>query len=323
MTRLLTRKDIASVLTIGDCITAVEEAFRAHGEKRFEPPQSLGFHAQHGGFHVKAALMDRFAAKVNANFPMNPERLALPTIQGVLVVMDAGNGTPLAIMDSMEITILRTAAASAVAAKHLARRDASVATIVGCGAQARAQLHALTRVRKITNAWVVDTNHEAAERFASDMSSRLGIEVQSRDSIDEAVALSDVVITCTTSRTPVLDLRHRHPGLFIAGVGADNPEKNELSPALLAVTRVVPDIAAQAATMGDLHHALVAGTMTIDAIHGELAEIVCGTKAGRSSDDEIFVFDSTGTAIQDVAAASIALDRAIELGIGLEIDLAH
>jgi alanine dehydrogenase len=311
MTRILTQNDIAAVLSLDDCIAAVEQAFRAYGEGRIAPPQSLGVHAEHGTFHIKAALADVFAAKLNANFPDNRRRHGLPTIQGVILVVDPDDGTLLGILDSALITTLRTAAATAVAAKYLARMDARTVTVIGCGVQGRAQLEALKRVRPIERVFAFDADPaailEGAER---------GVD------LEDAVAQSDVVLTCTTSRTPILDQRHLHPGLFIAGVGADNPEKHELSPALLANSLVVADITDQAAKMGDLHHAIVAGMLTPDDIHGELADILCGRVPARQSEEEIFVFDSTGTALQDVATAAVALSRAAEREIGLEISLA-
>jgi ornithine cyclodeaminase/alanine dehydrogenase-like protein (mu-crystallin family) len=316
MTRILTAADVAALLTIDDCIAAVESAFRDFGEGRIAPPQTLGVHGERGTFHVKAAAADVFAAKINANFPDNPRQHGLPTIQGLIVVMDVDSGTPLGILDSTLITTLRTAAATAVAAKHLSREASRTMTIIGCGIQGRAHAEALLRVRSITKVFAFDADPAAAARFAQ----HLGIEVVLTESIENAVAESDIVITCTPARSPILGREHSHPGLFIGAVGADNPEKNELAPALLAKSRVVPDILDQAAAMGDLHHAIVAEAMTRDDIHGQLADILCGRIPGRRNDDEVFIFDSTGTALQDVATASIALTRAIEknVGIGLE-----
>jgi ornithine cyclodeaminase/alanine dehydrogenase-like protein (mu-crystallin family) len=234
--------------------------------------------------------------------------------------MDVERGTPLGILDSTLITTLRTAAATAVAAKHLAREDSRTMTIIGCGIQGRAHAEALLRVRTITKVFAYDANPAAAARFANVMSQRLGIEVVAVDTIENAVAESDIVITCTPARAPILGIQHRHDGLFIGAVGADNPEKNELTPALLAQSRVVPDILDQAAMMGDLHHAIAAGAMTRDDIHGQLADILCSRVPGRRNNDEVFIFDSTGTALQDVATASIALTRAVERNAGVEID---
>jgi len=316
MTRILTAADVAALLTIDDCIAAVETAFRDFGEGRIAPPQTLGVHGERGTFHVKAAAADVFAAKINANFPDNPLQHGLPTIQGLIVVMDVDSGTPLGILDSTLITTLRTAAATAVAAKHFSRETSQTMTIIGCGIQGHAHAEAMLRVRPITKVFAFDADPAAAARFAQ----RLGIEVVFAESIENAIAASDVVITCTPSRSPILGREHSHAGLFIAGVGADNPEKNELAPALLAQSRVVPDILDQAAVMGDLHHAIAAGAMTRDDIHGQLADILCGRVPGRRNDDEVFIFDSTGTALQDVATASIALTRAVERGVGVEVD---
>ena len=235
--------------------------------------------------------------KVNGNFPGNPEKHGLPTIQGLIILADAEHGTPLAVLDSISITAMRTAAASAVAAKYLATRDARTITIVGCGTQATAQLEAMRRVRPIERVFAIDVDRAKAEALG---------EVRP---LDEAVRESDIVITCTTSTTPFLRREHLHPGLFIAAVGADNPRKSELEPELMAHAKVVADVLEQAATMGDLHHALDAGVMTREDVFGELADVIRGH--GRTSDDEVFVFDSTGTALQDVAVASIAYERAL------------
>ncbi|HEX6099506.1 MAG TPA: ornithine cyclodeaminase family protein [Thermoanaerobaculia bacterium] len=322
MTRILTRAELAALLTPEDCLSRVEAAFRDYGEGRASAPKSVGLQAASGTFHIKAATADVFAAKINANFPGNPRQHRLPTIQGVIAVFDMERGTPLAILDSALITTLRTAAATAVAANHLARRDAETITIVGCGAQGRASLEALRLVRPIRKAFACDLDAATADRFAREMTARLGIDVRSSIALDEAVAGSDVVVTCTTARAAFLDAHHLHPGLFIAAVGADNPEKQELTPALLRESNVVADIVEQAAAMGDLHHALEAGVLTRDDVRGELADVLCGRAPGRRSDDEVFVFDSTGTALQDVAVASLAYTRAVERGVGADVAFA-
>ncbi len=319
MTLILTARDLLPILTPHDCLSSVEQAFRDYGEGRSTAPKSLGLHAAAGTFHVKAAISNIFAAKINANFPENPRRHSLPTIQGVIVVIDIERGTPLAILDSALVTTLRTAAATAVAAKYLARDDASTVTIAGCGTQGRASLEALRLVRPIRVAYAYDLDGTAAERFAIEMHERLGIDVRAVKDLNEAVAQSAIVVTCTTAHAAILDARHLHPGLFIAAVGADNPQKQELTPALLRESKVVVDILEQAATMGDLHHAIEAGVLTRDDVHGELADVICGRVASRRSDDEIFVFDSTGTALQDVAVSSFAYARAVERGAGVEV----
>jgi ornithine cyclodeaminase/alanine dehydrogenase-like protein (mu-crystallin family) len=316
MTLILTRPELQALLAPVDCMTAVEEAFRAFGEGRTTPPGSLGLHAATGTFHIKAAMDGIFAAKINANFPENPKRHALPTIQGVIVVMDLECGTPLAILDSALITTLRTAAATAIAAQYLALPEAATVTVIGCGTQGRASLEALRLVRPVRKAYAYDASETVAHQFAREM------DAQAVTSFDDAVADSDIVVTCTTARAPILDVHHLHAGLFIAAVGADNPQKQELTPAVLGGSRVVVDILEQAATMGDLHHAIEAGVITREGVHGELADVICGRVRAREHDDEIFVFDSTGTALQDVAVAALALSRASERGSGTEIALA-
>jgi alanine dehydrogenase len=156
-TLILGRGEVASLLSLGDCIEAVEEAFRLHEEGRSLPPGVLETLTENGGFHIKAAGLklaggSYYAAKVNGNFPLNPERFGLPTIQGVVMLCDAERGRPLALMDSMELTALRTAAATGVAARHLARPGSKVVTVCGCGTQGRVQLRALAEVLRIEKA---------------------------------------------------------------------------------------------------------------------------------------------------------------------------
>jgi alanine dehydrogenase len=305
-------------LSIEECITAVERAFRLHGEGKAAQPGVLAVHAEHGTFHIKAGVLDLgrsyFAAKTNANYPGNVERYGLPTIQGVIALFDAERGTPLAILDSREITSLRTGAATAVAAEYLARADASIATICGCGVQGRTQLMAIAAVRPLTRVYAVDRNRESATRFAREMTNELGIEVVVADDLAAAARASQICVTCTSSRSVLLRAGDVSPGTFVAGVGADNPDKQELDPALLARSVVVVDILDQAATSGDLHHAIAAGVMTREQVRAELGAVVAGRVRGRIHDDEIVVFDSTGTALQDVAAAAAVYEKAVKEG---------
>jgi len=325
-TLLLTGQDVRSLLSLDECIMAVEGAFRLYGEGKTAAPGILGIHAREGGFHIKAGLLqlgrNYFAAKVNANFPGNGTRLGLPTIQGVIVLSDAENGRPLAVMDSMEITSLRTGAATAVAVKHLARKNSRVATICGCGNQGRIQLRALVNVLRLEKAYAYDMLGERASRFANELSAALRIEITAVTDLSHAVRQSDVCITCTPSRRYFLQRQDVRPGTFIAAIGADNPEKQELEPALMADSKIVVDMLEQCATMGDLHHALQAGLVTIADVYAELGEIVAGKKLGRESVDEIIVFDSTGMALQDVAAAASVYEKAMRERCGITLDFA-
>jgi len=323
---LLTSREIQSLLTLDECIGAVERAFRAYGEGRAAPPAVLSMHTEGGGFHVKAGLLefDRsyFAAKLNGNFPENTSRFGLPTIQGVIILCDAGNGTPLAVMDSRDITSLRTAAATAVAAKFLARQDSRTVTICGCGNQGRNQLKALSRVRRVERAVAYDTDVERALRLSRDLTSDLRMSVTPVSDLTAAVRQSDICVTCTTSRQPLLGSDDVSPGTFVAAVGADNPQKQELHPSLMAANKVVCDIVEQCAVMGDLHHALESGVVTRANVYAELGEVVAGKKPGRESQEEITIFDSTGMALQDVAAAAFLYEKAQRDGSGVRLNFA-
>jgi alanine dehydrogenase len=323
-TLLLTRKDVSELLTLKDCVEAVEQAFRLHGEGRAPAPGVLGMHAQGGGFHIKTGILplsrNYFAAKANANFPGNPAR-GLPTIQGVILLFDADNGQVLAAMDSMEITTLRTGAATAVAAKYLARKDSRIATICGCGNQGGVQLRAVKLTCQLKKVFVWDINKEAAEQFSVAMAAELGIAVTPVDDLSAALRQSDICVTCTPAKKFFIHEKDVPQGMFIAAVGADNEDKQELDPALLGPkNKVVADMRAQCVAIGDLHHALMAGTATVSGVYAELGEIVCGKKPGRTSAEEITVFDSTGMALQDVASAALVYEKAVTAGKGMTVD---
>jgi alanine dehydrogenase len=315
---LLSRSDVERLLSPDECMAAVEHAFRQHALGNAPPPGILGLHAEDGGFHIKAALLtlDRpyFAAKTNANFPHNGARHGLPTIQGVVVLCDAVTGQPLAVMDSMAITALRTAAATAVAAKYLARRECRTALMCGCGGQAPAQLRALLRVRSPARILAYDQDAEKVRAFAAALGAETGLPIAAVTDLPAAVAASDIVITCTTAQRWFIARAMVRPGTFVAGVGADNENKQELDPALLAASKLVTDLTGQCAEIGDLHHAVAAGVMSASDVHAELGEIVAGLKPARASEEEIIVFDSSGTALQDVAAAAAVYRRALADG---------
>ncbi len=324
-TLIITRTQVLQLLSLDACISAVEDAFRAHGAGIAPAPAVLGLHAGSGGFHVKAALLqlDRlyFAAKTNANFPRNRTNHGLPTIQGMIALFDADRGYPLALMDSIEITRLRTAAASAVAAKYLARENARTLTLLGCGDQALAQLQALLRVRQLERVFLHDVNPEQSQRLSRHIKASESVEVEIVAMPEPAIRDSEICVTCTPARHHIIENNWVQPGTFIAAVGADSEDKCEIDPQLMAGSKVVADIRAQCAAIGDLHHAIAAGLMQASDIHAELGEIVAGRKPGRTSSREIIVFDSTGTALQDVAAAARVYSEARRRGAGITVNL--
>jgi ornithine cyclodeaminase/alanine dehydrogenase-like protein (mu-crystallin family) len=324
-TLLLSRADVVASLSLDECIAAVENAFRMAGRGEAPAPGILGYHVDSGGFHVKAAALSLsrpyFAAKLNANFSGNRRRFGLPTIQGIVALFDAENGRPVALMDSIEITLLRTAAATAVAAKYLARPDSAHALVCGCGAQSRVQLRALARVLPIRRVLACDVDPAAAERFARELAAELGLEIAPTTAPAEALRRTDVAVTCTTSRSAFLRGEDVPAGLFLAAVGADAPEKQELDPAILRAGRLVVDSREQCATIGELHHALEQGIFATASEAAELAEVVAGAKPGRQSPEEVTVFDSTGVALEDVAAAAAAYESALRAGRGQSWDV--
>jgi ornithine cyclodeaminase/alanine dehydrogenase len=325
-TLLLNRQDIISLLSLNDYIRIVEDAFRLYAEGKTLEPGLLHIDAPTGEFHIKGGglQLDRTycGVKVNAGFFQNRARFDMPNIQGTIILCDGENGYPLALMDSIEITLSRTGATTAVAAKYMARPDSCVATICGCGVQGRIQLRSLKLVLPIEQVYAFDSDPAAAKAFASDMSEELGIEVTAVPDPGGAVGRSDVCITCTPARQYFLEAAHVPPGTFVAAVGADSPGKHELEPALMASATVVVDLLDQCVKVGELHHALEAGLVTVDDVHADLGDVVIGRKPGRTSDDEITIFDATGTALQDAAGAAAAYERALEAGKGTFFDFA-
>lgn len=323
-TLLLSRSEIAALLAPDDYIEAVERAFDAHGRGLSLSTGLLHIDSHGGEFHIKSSglELDRtyVGVKCNGAFWENRER-GLPYVHGGILLFDGQTGVPLALMDSVEITVQRTAAATAVAAKHLARENSRVVTICGTGIQGRAQLRYLARVLPVRRVLAYGRNPEGVEHYASEMSAELKLEVTPARNLGEAARESDVVVTCTPARAPLLGAADIPPGSFVAAVGSDNPEKQELEPNLLAAGKLVTDVTGQCARVGELHHALQVGAMGIEDVHAELGEVVSGKKPGRTSPSEIIVFDSTGTALQDVAAAALAYERALVSARGVPFDL--
>lgn len=325
-TLLLTRQDIGQLLNLEECMDAVEQAFLYYTQGKARLPGVVDIDAEDGAFHIKSAIVmaDRsyVVVKVNGNFPQNRIKHQLPTIQGAILLYDGGTGFPLAIMDSIEITIKRTGAATLLAAKYLARPDSSVVTICGCGNQGRISLEGLKKLFPIRKAFVYDVDDAVARSFAAEMTKVIGIPVAPSMNLSDATKRSEIIVTCTPSRKPFLRRDDVKAGTFIAAVGADAHDKQELYPDFLQSSKLVVDIVDQCITIGELHHAVHDGVMTRADVYAEIGEIIAGHKQGRTSPDEIIVFDSTGTALQDVAAAAMVLEKAMSAGIGTHITLA-
>lgn len=312
---IMSRNEVAALMTPADYLEAVEAGFRALHEGTAEVPPPWHIRGDGGGFHGKGARLklDRLyvALKLNGNFPGNPCANGLPTIQGAILLCDGETGSPLAIMDSIEVTLRRTAAATALAARHLARPHSATALVCGCGDQAPAQLEALREVLPLDKVLAWDRDPSRAERLSAHVV----------EDLHEAAQQADVIVTCTPATQPFLTAAMIRPGTFIAAVGADAPHKSEIHPDLMARAVVVTDSLGQCAAMGDLHHAIEAGAMTAADVHAQLADVVSGTKPGRTGETQITLFDSTGTAVQDVASAVAIYRRALARGAGQAVML--
>jgi len=319
--RVLTRAQISRLMTPADYLEAVTLAFAALAEGAAASPAPMHLAAAGGGFHVKAAADPQWAVvKINGNFPANPG-LGLPTIQGALLLCDARTGAPRAIMDSVEVTRRRTAAATALAARYLARPEAARVLICGCGDQAMAQLEALGGVLPLASGFACDLDGGRATDFVRAAAGVVRLSPVTPGGLAAAARASDVVVTCTTSQAPFLGLGSLAAGTFVAAVGADSPAKSEIDPDLMANARVFVDHRDQALAMGDLRHAVAAGRMAADDVAGDLADLVAGRVAGRTGPAEITLFDSTGVAVQDLYSAAAIFRRAEAEGVGSPVAL--
>jgi ornithine cyclodeaminase/alanine dehydrogenase len=322
---LLSRADVARLMDFTDYVDAVEAGFLAAASNEALAPPAAAFHVPDGSYHAKAAALltgdpPVMAIKLNGNYPGNPAANGLPTVQGVIYLADATNGRPLALMDSIEVTINRTGAATTLAARYLARRESRIAMICGAGVQGRIQAKAIAAAVKLDTMHIWDIRTDAAEELARDLSGELMLDV--RPTANLAVTRqSDIIVTATSSKTAFLTSELVRPGTFIAAVGADNPDKSEIAPALYARSQAVVDSLEQCVEIGDLHHALKAKAVTTTQIHATLAELVAGQKAGRSDDAAITLFDSSGLGLQDVASAAAIYRRALQRGVGQRLPL--
>ncbi|MFC1563565.1 ornithine cyclodeaminase family protein [candidate division KSB1 bacterium] len=319
-TRLFNRSDVQKLMSLPEHIEIVENAFRLHAEGKILSPDLLHIDAENGEFHVKAGGLTEpktyFGLKCNGGFFQNRKNYGLPNIQGLILLYDGDNGSPLAIFESGDITIKRTGAATAVAAKYLALEDADTAVICGCGIQGRIQLLSLMEVRRISKVFAYDMDPAVSEEFSREMSEKLKLPVTSTNDLAGAIGESQICVTCTPSREYFIQNEFAHEGLFIAAVGADSPEKQEIDPRLTASGKVVADILEQCAHVGEIHHAIENSLMNKAQAHAELGEVITGKKPGREADEEIIIYDATGTALQDVAAAAYVYEKSLKESIG-------
>lgn len=320
---ILTEAELRQIVKLDlDAVACVENAFRALATQKVAMPPilRLDIPEHRGEVDVKTAYVpgiDGFAIKISPGFFDNP-KLGLPSTNGLMVLLSAKTGlTEALLLDNGYLTDVRTAAAGAVAAKYLARTDASVAAIFGAGMQAKLQLEALKLVRPIRQARIWARDPASAERTAGELRERLGIEVRAEPDAATAAAAADVIVTTTPATEPLIHAGFVCAGQHITAMGSDAEHKNEIAPAIIRMADLyVADSVAQTRRLGELHHAIDAGLVAADAEVAELGQIVAGLRPGRRSAADITLADLTGTGVQDTAIATLARDRARGAGAG-------
>lgn len=321
--KILTEAELRRIVPLDlEAITCVEDAFHALATKAVAMPPilRLDIPEHRGEVDVKTAYvpgLSGFAIKISPGFFDNP-KIGLPSTNGLMVLFSATTGLVEAVLlDNGYLTDVRTAAAGAVAARHLSRPDATVATIFGAGMQAKLQLEALCLVRPIREARLWARDGKKAEAAALELTARLGLPVRAEADGRAAVDGADIIVTTTPSETPVLKAEWLQPGQHVTAMGSDAEHKNEIEPAVITGAGLyVADSLKQTRRLGELHHAIAAGLVTEGAGFPELGEIIAGRKPGRSGPEEITVADLTGTGIQDTAIATLAAARAAAAGAG-------
>ncbi len=328
--RVLSADDVRQAVPMQSAIAAVEAAFAslAAGTASVPLRTPIEIPAREAVCLFMPALLGGGAApalglKVVSVFPQNMRSRAEPTISALVCLFDPETGRPLAVMDGTYLTALRTGAASGVATRLLARPDAHRLAIFGAGAQALPQILAVCAVRPIDTVWIVNRTRDRAALLAA----RLRTEGYRGDvliapSVGQALADADIICTATSAETPLFADAELRPGTHINAVGAYKPTMAEVPAATVARARLFVDQRAAAwAEAGDLVQARAAGLIDEGHVAGEIGAVAAGDLPGRTGADQITLFKSVGNAVQDLAVGALALARARELGLGVEVNL--
>ena len=313
---ILTEADLRKVVRLdAEAVNCIEDAFRALATLPVAMPPilRLDIPEHRGEVDVKTAYVpgiDGFAIKISPGFFDNP-KLGLPSLNGMMVQLSSKTGlVETLLLDNGYLTDVRTAAAGAVAARHLSREDSTVVAIFGAGSQARLQLEALMLVRPISRARIWARDVAKANGVAAELSRSLGIDVNAVSDPRRAAAGADIIVTTTPSQEPILMAEWLENGQHVTAMGSDSEHKNEIDPAALKRVVYVADSLSQTRRLGELHHAVAAGLVPEERQFAELGAVVAGTMPGRSSASDITLADLTGTGVQDTAIATLARDRA-------------
>lgn len=325
---ILTETELRTAVSVdAEAVDAIEAGFTrlASGDVTVPPIMRIDVPEYNGEVDVKSAYvrgLDSFAIKVSSGFFDN-YKFGLPSLSGLMMLFATDTGIPQAmLLDNGYLTDVRTAAAGAVAARHLAPERVETAGVIGTGTQARYQIRALTLVRDIERLLVYGRTPEHVERYVDEMRDELDIEVVAAPDVETVVRESRVVVTTTPARDGYLAADWLHPGLHVTAMGSDAEHKQELATDVLArADRFVCDLQSQSARLGELHHALEAGVIDEDDDRiVELGEVTAGRQPGRESDHEITVCDLTGVGVQDTVIARLAYRKAREQGYGTTIE---
>jgi len=325
--RILTERELQNLVQLDpDAINCIEEAFAAlaGGNVMMPPILSMAIAEYNGEVDVKTAYVpgiNSFAIKMSPGFFDNP-KIGLPSTSGLMILFSARTGVLEALLlDNGYLTDVRTAAAGAVAAKHLSRKDARVACIVGTGMQAWLQLKALTLVRPITTAQIWGRDPVKAEKLADEVSGQYGIQAIAQSNLQKAVTDADIVVTTTPASEPLIQADWLRAGQHITAMGSDQDHKNELAPDCMTKADLyVADRLSQTEILGELRSAISAGQSGRIKRIVELGHVVAGSETGRNDEDEITIADLTGTGIQDTAIATFAHRLAVAADVGTRFD---
>lgn len=324
--RLLTEEHVTSLLTMSDLITAMESAVaRFSAREVLQPVRTVlavgPTDAFFGLMPAYVAQPASLGAKLVTVFNANHAR-GLPSHLATIVLLDPETGSLLAIMDGRYITEARTAAVSAVSARHLSQSSASTLAIIGTGVQARSHLEAYAEVRTLKDVRVWSPQPRSRERFVHDMSGHVAAHLHATDTAEAAVRGADLIVLATSAARPVLDNDWVSPGAHVVSVGACRPDQREMAPDLVARARLFVDSRSAALVeSGDVVLGIKENRFTDRHIAGELGDVVLGRVQGRTTDDMITIFKSLGMAVEDVVTADLVFRRAVETGAGTELTL--
>lgn len=324
-TLILKQSEVKELSNMKEIIGYVETAYSYHARRKVQMPAKkyLFFKKFEGDLRVMPCFirgLDMAGVKNVNVHPNNSRKYNLPTVMGLIELVDPETGFPVAVMDGTWITNMRTGAAGGVATKYLAREDSEVLGLVGAGMQALTQLLAIKEVMEIKEVKVSCRTCTHRENFARMITENYGIDATAVDTIKEAVMTSDVISTTTPSRIPIVKRKWVKDGTHINAMGADAPGKQELESHLMEKAKIVIDCWDQASHSGEINIPVHEELIRRSDIYAKIGDIVNGDKPGRESDKEITVFDSTGLAVQDVVTAWNIKEKALKLGMGQKIN---